>query len=109
MLRRRASIGKKNRLEPLRCWQAVKMRDRKWDGVFVYGVRSTRIYCRPSCPARRPGRNTLVSATSYDATLPGSEHGSLIVVIHSITPTFQRQTCWMGKMGRYLIREEIQK
>jgi AraC family transcriptional regulator, regulatory protein of adaptative response / methylated-DNA-[protein]-cysteine methyltransferase len=25
------------------------------DGVFVYGVRSTGIYCRPSCPSRRPG------------------------------------------------------
>ncbi len=60
MLRRRASIGKKNRLEPSRCWQAVKSRDRKWDGVFVYGVRSTRIYCRPSCPARRPGRNRVI-------------------------------------------------
>lgn len=35
-------------------WTAVLARDRRFDGAFVYGVRSTRIYCRPSCPARRP-------------------------------------------------------
>jgi len=32
-------------------------RDRAADGTFVYGVRSTGIYCRPSCPSRRPRRD----------------------------------------------------
>ncbi|MEX2430352.1 MAG: bifunctional DNA-binding transcriptional regulator/O6-methylguanine-DNA methyltransferase Ada [Dehalococcoidia bacterium] len=35
-------------------WQAVLVRDARFDGVFVYAVRSTGIYCRPSCPSRRP-------------------------------------------------------
>jgi AraC family transcriptional regulator of adaptative response/methylated-DNA-[protein]-cysteine methyltransferase len=35
-------------------WQAVLHRDAAADGVFVYGVQSTGIYCRPSCPSRRP-------------------------------------------------------
>jgi AraC family transcriptional regulator, regulatory protein of adaptative response / methylated-DNA-[protein]-cysteine methyltransferase len=35
-------------------WKAVLSRDNRFDGVFVYGVHSTGIYCRPSCPARRP-------------------------------------------------------
>ena len=35
-------------------WQAVLRRDARYDRVFVYAVRSTRIYCRPSCPSRRP-------------------------------------------------------
>ena len=30
------------------------------DGAFVYAVRSTGIYCRPSCPARRPGREQVM-------------------------------------------------
>ncbi len=34
-------------------WQIVLTRDSSYDGVFVFGVRSTGIYCRPSCPARR--------------------------------------------------------
>lgn len=37
-------------------WGAVLHRDAQWDGVFVYGVCSTRIFCRPSCPSRRPQR-----------------------------------------------------
>jgi AraC family transcriptional regulator, regulatory protein of adaptative response / methylated-DNA-[protein]-cysteine methyltransferase len=37
-------------------WQAVQSRDRAADGKFVYAVRSTGIYCRPSCPSRRPRR-----------------------------------------------------
>ncbi|MGA8145223.1 MAG: bifunctional DNA-binding transcriptional regulator/O6-methylguanine-DNA methyltransferase Ada [Candidatus Acidiferrales bacterium] len=35
-------------------WRAVQSRDRGADGIFVYGVRSTGIYCRPSCPSRKP-------------------------------------------------------
>jgi AraC family transcriptional regulator of adaptative response/methylated-DNA-[protein]-cysteine methyltransferase len=35
-------------------WQAVLERDRRFDGKFVFAVRSTGVYCRPSCPARRP-------------------------------------------------------
>lgn len=37
-------------------WRAVLARDRGADGRFVMGVLSTGIYCRPSCPARRPAR-----------------------------------------------------
>ena len=37
-------------------WEAVQARDRGADGAFVYAVRSTGIYCRPSCPSRRPRR-----------------------------------------------------
>jgi len=35
-------------------WRALAERDAAADGTFVYGVTSTRIYCRPSCPSRRP-------------------------------------------------------
>jgi AraC family transcriptional regulator, regulatory protein of adaptative response / methylated-DNA-[protein]-cysteine methyltransferase len=38
-------------------WRAVLARDARQDGMFVFAVRSTGIYCRPSCPARRPGRH----------------------------------------------------
>jgi AraC family transcriptional regulator of adaptative response/methylated-DNA-[protein]-cysteine methyltransferase len=35
-------------------WKALASRDRAADGTFVYGVTSTGVYCRPSCPSRRP-------------------------------------------------------
>ena len=38
-------------------WQAVIARDARYDGQFVFAVSSTHIYCRPSCPSRRPHRD----------------------------------------------------
>lgn len=39
-----------------RMWQAVAAKDSQFDGQFVFAVTSTKIYCRPSCPSRRPRR-----------------------------------------------------
>ncbi|MEQ4547700.1 AlkA N-terminal domain-containing protein [Nocardioides kribbensis] len=41
-------------LDPASCYGAVKSRDRRFDGMFWTAVRTTGIYCRPSCPARTP-------------------------------------------------------
>lgn len=38
-------------------WQAVVTKDGRFDGQFVFGVSSTGIYCRPSCPSRRARRD----------------------------------------------------
>lgn len=35
-------------------WQAVTARDARFDGTFYFAVTSTNVYCRPSCPSRRP-------------------------------------------------------
>ncbi|HXI84915.1 MAG TPA: bifunctional DNA-binding transcriptional regulator/O6-methylguanine-DNA methyltransferase Ada [Verrucomicrobiae bacterium] len=48
-------------------WQAVQQRDVDADGQFVFAVRSTGIYCRPSCPARRPARDKVVFFPTCDA------------------------------------------
>jgi AraC family transcriptional regulator of adaptative response/methylated-DNA-[protein]-cysteine methyltransferase len=42
------------KLSEARRWQAVLERDGALDGRFVFGVSSTGVFCRPSCPARRP-------------------------------------------------------
>lgn len=41
-------------------WNAVAGRDARADGLFVYGVTSTGVYCRPSCASRRPRRDRVV-------------------------------------------------
>lgn len=56
-------------LDQDRCWQAVCDRDADQDGRFVFAVRSTGIYCRPSCPARRPRRDNV----SFHADPAGAE------------------------------------
>lgn len=40
-------------------WNAVRRRDRAADGTFVYSVRTTGVYCRPSCAARLPRRENV--------------------------------------------------
>jgi len=46
-------------LFPGRQWQQVLARDADADGQFFYAVQSTGIYCRPSCPSRRPARRNV--------------------------------------------------
>ncbi len=41
-------------------WQSVLNRDSSMDGQFVFAVETTGVYCRPSCPARRPKRRNVV-------------------------------------------------
>lgn len=41
-------------LEKERCYRIIKGRDRRYDGLFYTGVKTTGIYCRPVCPARTP-------------------------------------------------------
>lgn len=40
-------------------WQQFSEKNRQYDGAFVAAVRTTGIYCRPSCPARRPKRENV--------------------------------------------------
>jgi AraC family transcriptional regulator of adaptative response/methylated-DNA-[protein]-cysteine methyltransferase len=48
-------------------WQAVAARDRRADGLFVYAVRSTGIYCQPSCASRRPRKDRVAFFETPDA------------------------------------------
>jgi len=41
------------------CWEAVLQKDPSQDGRFYFGVVTTGVYCRPSCPARRPRRENV--------------------------------------------------
>ena len=48
-------------------WDAVAARDRAMDGVFFYAVMSTGVYCRPSCPSKRPRRENVVFFRAREA------------------------------------------
>ena len=51
------------------CWQAVCTRDSTCDSAFVFAVQSTGIFCRPSCPARRPLRKNVSFYPSASSAL----------------------------------------
>jgi AraC family transcriptional regulator, regulatory protein of adaptative response / DNA-3-methyladenine glycosylase II len=46
-------------LDPDRCYRAAQSRDSRFDGWFYVAVRTTGIYCRPSCPAVTPKRSNV--------------------------------------------------
>jgi AraC family transcriptional regulator of adaptative response/methylated-DNA-[protein]-cysteine methyltransferase len=46
-------------VDPDNAWEAVVRHDRRYDGRFVYAVRTTGVYCRPSCASRRPNRRNV--------------------------------------------------
>src|SRR5208282_5551581 len=46
-------------LDASACYSAVASRDRRFEGRFVVAVRTTRIYCRPGCPAPIPLRKNV--------------------------------------------------
>jgi len=53
-------------------WRAFEGRDPAWDGVFFTGVRTTGIFCRPTCPARKPLRkNVEFFASASEALFSG--------------------------------------
>jgi AraC family transcriptional regulator, regulatory protein of adaptative response / methylated-DNA-[protein]-cysteine methyltransferase len=54
------------------CWQAIERRDGGLDGELFFGVVTTGVYCRPSCPSRRPLRkNVRFYATAAEAERDG--------------------------------------
>jgi AraC family transcriptional regulator of adaptative response/methylated-DNA-[protein]-cysteine methyltransferase len=53
-------------------WQAVLAKDTGMDGVFFFAVKTTGVFCKPSCPCRRPlRRNVVFYADLQDAVRDG--------------------------------------
>src|SRR3954465_5324465 len=60
------------RLDVDTAWAAFMRRDRSWDGRVIGAVKTTGIYCKPSCPAKRPKReNVDFFATGDEARAAG--------------------------------------
>jgi len=73
-LRERTSAPMDNvsRLDADTAWAAFMRRDRAWDGRVIAAVKTTGIYCKPSCPARRPKREHVdFYATAEEARAAG--------------------------------------
>jgi AraC family transcriptional regulator, regulatory protein of adaptative response / methylated-DNA-[protein]-cysteine methyltransferase len=59
-------------MDPEIFWQAVKSNDVRFEGAFVLGVKTTGIYCRPTCRARLPKRENV---TFYDSCETAESNG----------------------------------
>jgi AraC family transcriptional regulator of adaptative response/methylated-DNA-[protein]-cysteine methyltransferase len=69
-MKERAATGAQGERDDAR-WRAVAARDCRADGDFVFAVRTTGIYCRPSCPARRPRRSRVLFFATPEAAEAG--------------------------------------
>ena len=61
-----AAVSNVTRLDPDTSWAAFMRRDRAWDGRIIGAVKTTGIYCKPSCPAKRPKRENVEFFASGD-------------------------------------------
>ncbi|MGQ0641078.1 MAG: Ada metal-binding domain-containing protein [Gemmatimonadaceae bacterium] len=52
-------------------WAAVESRDARYDGIFVYAVRTSGVYCRPSCASRPHRANVTFYSTTSAAEAAG--------------------------------------
>src|SRR5260370_19719317 len=59
---------------PGKQWQQVLERDARADGQFVYALKSTKIYCKPSCASRRPTRKQMSFFPSPALSEPAGYH-----------------------------------
>jgi AraC family transcriptional regulator, regulatory protein of adaptative response / methylated-DNA-[protein]-cysteine methyltransferase len=53
--------------DPDTCWDAVQRRDRVYNGRFWFSVKTTGVYCLPSCAARPPLRRNVDFHASPEA------------------------------------------
>ena len=58
-MNKRSTSGQESKTDDEERWRAVLQKDHKADGKFVYSVKTTGVYCRPSCPARSAHRENV--------------------------------------------------
>ncbi|KAI0319707.1 hypothetical protein OF83DRAFT_1108946 [Amylostereum chailletii] len=87
-------------------WDALTTRDPLAEGHFYYCVLSTRIYCRPVCPARRPARNNVAFVkTIAEAQALGCRPCKRCMPNESIDPTIKRQADVVERLKKALFNE----
>jgi AraC family transcriptional regulator of adaptative response/methylated-DNA-[protein]-cysteine methyltransferase len=85
-----------------KAWQQVLARDASADGQFVYAVRSTGIYCRPSCPSRKPARKNVVFFASPQTSIAAGFRACLRCEPDSAAPRADPQAAAVAAVTRYL-------
>jgi AraC family transcriptional regulator of adaptative response / DNA-3-methyladenine glycosylase II len=74
------------------CYRAFASRDRRFEGRFVIAVTTTRIYCRPGCPARLPRRENV----SFFACAAAAEEAGFRPCMRCRPETTPGSPAWLG-------------
>jgi AraC family transcriptional regulator of adaptative response / DNA-3-methyladenine glycosylase II len=76
-----------------RCYGALQSRDQRFDGWFFTAVTSTRIYCRPSCPARTPKRENV----RFYSTSAAAQQGGFRACLRCRPDAAPGSPEWLGR------------
>ena len=82
-------------------WNAVEQRDPAFDGRFVYSVRTTGVYCRPSCPSRAARRANVAFHTDSAAAEAAGFRPCLRCAPH-LPPLAERQREAVARVCRLI-------
>jgi AraC family transcriptional regulator of adaptative response/methylated-DNA-[protein]-cysteine methyltransferase len=85
-----------------RAWQQVLARDASADGQFVYAVKSTGVYCRPSCASRRPERKNVSFFASNELAEAAGFRACLRCEPSRATPKPDPQAAAIAKAAQFL-------
>ena len=94
---------------PGRQWQQVLARDASADGQFFYAVKSTHIYCRPSCPSRRPARKNVTFFPSAAAAEKAGYHACKRCEPALATPRPDPQAAAIAAATEYITRHASER
>jgi AraC family transcriptional regulator of adaptative response/methylated-DNA-[protein]-cysteine methyltransferase len=89
-----------------KAWQQVLARDTSADGQFVYAVKSTGVYCRPSCPSRKPERRNVTFFSSNDLAEQAGYRACLRCEPSRIAPKPDPQADAIAKAAKLLSGSE---
>ena len=81
------------------CWTAVSQRNRDRDGQFYYGVLTTGVYCRPSCPSRMPKR---ANVRFYDSPRAAEADGLRACLRCKPLEAANAQPEWIARLCRHI-------
>ena len=85
-----------------KAWQQVLGRDAAADGQFVYAVKSTGVYCRPSCPSRRPERKNVSFFPNNEMAEAAGFRACLRCEPTRVTPKADPQAAAIAKAAEFL-------
>jgi len=85
-----------------KAWQQVLARDAAADGQFFYGVKSTGVYCKPSCPSRRPERKNVSFFPNQAAAEAAGFRACLRCEPQRVTPKADPQAGAIAKAAEFL-------
>ncbi len=96
-------------LFPGKAWQQVLERDGRADGQFFYAVKSTKIYCKPSCPSRRPTRKNVTFFPTTNAAQAAGYRACLRCEPDRVTPKADPQAQAIAAVTTYLEEHKGEK